>query len=131
MRFKNKLRIPRFLQPASGIFSNDSAPDTSASSPLDLNYPELSSVDVNAYPAPAMIEEKYEALEAECLDGKSRLDTSILQGTMVVLLVDVLHGHGISNIVRARHKTCTYFRGLFYYYLGNVITNPRLLAFEL
>lgn len=83
MRFKNKLRAPRFLQRASGIFSNDSAPDNSASSPLDPIYPELS-VDFNAYPAPAIIEEKYEGLVAECLDSKSRSDTtSILQASSV------------------------------------------------
>jgi len=84
MRFKNKLRVPRFLQRASGIFSNDSqaAPDTLESSPLDPVYPDLS-VDVNSYPAPAMIEEEYEALEAGCLDGKSRLDTSVLQASSI------------------------------------------------
>ena len=79
MRFKNKLRVPRLLQRASRIFSNDPAPDTLAPSPLDPVYPE----DVNSYPAPAMIEEKYEALEAGCLDGKLRLDTSILQASSI------------------------------------------------
>ena len=81
MGFKNKHRAARFLQRASGIFSNDSASGPSVSSLSALLYPELNE-DVNMFPA--LIGEKHEALEAGCPDGKSRLDsTSVLQASSV------------------------------------------------